>query len=368
MRATIAHLDMDAFFVAIELLRRPELRGKPVVVATNPDPNGRGVVMTASYEARRFGVHSALPLAIARRRCPQAVVLPRDMALYQRGSWRLMEVLEGFSDRIEVAGLDEAYVDLSGSLAPQARARQMKSAVTESTRLTCSVGLAPNKLLAKIASDLDKPDGFSVLSPEMLLTAVGERPASLIPGVGPKTAERLAAIGILTVADLAHAQRDRIEAALGPRLGGVIWDRAQGIDDRPVVTEREPKSESRETTFPADVDDAATLRETLDRLADSLCADLNGRSYAGRTVTVKIRLRPFRTHTRSRTLPSPTADRAVIGSVARELLEGFDRDAPVRLLGVGVSGLVGSDAPDEAESSGSAAVNPAPEPLNLDLG
>ena len=165
-----------------------ELRGKPVVVATGTDAAARGVVMAASYEARRFGVHSALPLAIAHRRCPQAILVPRDIGLYRRASRKVMEVLHRFSDRVEVAGLDEAYLDLSDCPAPKARARQLKREVRAETRLVCSVGLAPNKLLAKIASDLEKPDGLCVLEPEDMLEAVGERPATLIPGVGPRTA------------------------------------------------------------------------------------------------------------------------------------------------------------------------------------
>jgi DNA polymerase-4 len=331
---------MDAFFVSVELLRRPELRGKPVVVATGTDAAARGVVMAASYEARRFGVHSALPLAIAHRRCPQATLIPRDIDLYRRASGRVMEVLRRFSDRVEVAGLDEAYLDLSHCPAPKTRARQLKQEVRAETRLVCSVGLAPNKLLAKIASDLDKPDGLCVLEPERMLEAVGERPANLIPGVGPRTAQRLAQLGVRTVAELAAADPAKLEGAFGPRLGGELRDRARGRDDRPVVTERTPKSESRETTFPSDVSDPAVLHETLHRLADSLCSGLAESGYAGRTVTLKIRLRPFRTHTRSRTVEEPTCDPEQVRSVARDLLAEFELDAPVRLLGIGVGGLV----------------------------
>ena len=265
------HADMDAFFVSVELLRRPELRGRPVIVATGTDPVARGVVMAASYEARRFGVRSAMPLASARSRCPEAVLLDRDMELYRRASSLVMEVLRRFSDRLEVAGLDEAYMDLTGSPAPKTRARQLKREVRAETGLICSVGLAPNKLLAKIASDLDKPDGFCVLSPERMLELVGDRPATLIPGVGPRTAERLTRAGIKTVAELANASDGVLESVLGPRLGHELRGRARGRDERPVVVDRERKSESRETTFAADVSDIATLRETLDRLIDSLC-------------------------------------------------------------------------------------------------
>src|SRR3954451_3765986 len=204
---------MDAFYVSVELLRRPDLRGQPVVVATGTDPHARGVVMAASYEARRFGVHSALPLAIAHRRCPQMVMVPRNFDSYRAISRRVMKILRGYSDTVEVAGLDEAYLDLSGSPAPKARGRALKAEVRRTTGLVCSVGIAPNKLIAKIASDLDKPDGFCVLEPERMLEAVGDRPAKLIPGVAQRTSERLDRMGIRTVADLASASDAALEGA-----------------------------------------------------------------------------------------------------------------------------------------------------------
>jgi DNA polymerase IV len=365
MERTIAHVDMDAFFVAVELLRRPELRGKPVIVATGTDPQARGVVMTASYEAREFGVHSALPLSIAHRRCPQAVLIPRDIELYRRASRRVMEILGGFSDRVEVAGLDEAYLDLSGSPAPKARARELKHRMRAETKLTCSVGIASNKLMAKIASDLEKPDGLCVLSPERWLDAVGGRAAALLPGVGPRTEERLATLDIRTVGELANATPERLERAFGPRLGRSLRETANGRDERAVTTERAPKSESRETTFAEDVSDRSVLRETLDRFAAQVGERLARDGYVGRTVTMKIRLRPFRTHTRSRTLPEPTNDVTVIRDVARGLLDNFDLDAPVRLLGVGMAGLARVDDPGDGERPATAG---EPQPLALDLG
>jgi DNA polymerase-4 len=367
VKRTIAHVDMDAFFVAIELLRRPELRGRPVIVATGTDPHARGVVMTASYEARKYGIHSALPLAIAHRRCPQAVLVAHDIELYRRASGRVMEILRDYSERVEVAGLDEAYLDLSGSPAPKARARELKRRMRAETRLTCSIGLAPNKLLAKIASDLEKPDGLCVLQPEGMLAAVGDRPAALLPGVGPRTQERLVAIGVRTVRELANAPAVELERAFGPRLGGSLRETANGKDDRPVVTERAPKSESRETTFPSDVSDRSALGETLDRLAEQVGKRLARDGYAGRTVTLKIRLRPFRTHTRSRTLPESTGDPVVIRAVARELLDAFELDAPVRLLGVGVAGLSRLSRPPQRDADEGAAAPAGPEPLALDL-
>jgi nucleotidyltransferase/DNA polymerase involved in DNA repair len=342
---------MDAFFVGVERLRRPELRGKPVIVATGTDPHARGVVMAASYEARRFGVHSALPLSIAHRRCPQAILIPRDMALYRESSRQVMGMLERYSDRVEVAGLDEAYLDLSEAPLPKSCCRRIKHDIRLETGLTCSVGLAPNKLLAKIASDLDKPDGFYVLRQEEMLEAVGTKPAGLIPGVGPKTVERLARMGISTVAELATAPSEKLERAFGPRLGRSLHARANGNDDRPVETERERKSESRETTFSHDVDDPEVLRATLDRLVEDLCRNLASGGHRGRTITLKIRLRPFRTYTRSRTIEHPTAEPATIGAVARELLDNFEIDAPVRLLGVGLASLL-HEATDPEEEEG----------------
>jgi DNA polymerase IV len=342
MARTVAHVDMDAFFVSVELLRRPELRGRPVLVG-NGTIASRGVVMAASYEAREFGVHSALPLAVAHRRCPQAILVPSDMAFYRRASKKVMGVLARFSDRVEVAGLDEAYLDLSGCPTPKARARQLKREMLEMTRLVCSVGIGPNKLCAKIASDLDKPDGLCVLGPERMLEAVGEKPAKLIPGVGPRTAERLEGMGIRTVGELAGAGDDVLDRTLGPRLGRELRERARGHDDRPVVTEREQKSESREATFPDDVSDLEVLNGTLDELAAGVARGLAEGGYAGRTITLKIRLRPFRTHTRSRTIDANTSDPAVIRAVARRLLADFELDAPVRLIGVGVANLIRMD-------------------------
>ena len=347
-RRTIVHIDMDAFFVSVELLRRPDLRGQPVIVATGTDPRARGVVMAASYEARRFGVHSALPLTIAHQRCPQAILVPSNFPSYREASAQVMATLHGYSDLVEIAGLDEAYLDLSESPAPKARARRLKQDIREQSGLVCSIGIAPNMLLAKIASDMEKPDGFCVLSPQRFLAMAGDRPASIIPGVGPKTAERLMRAKIKTVSDLASAESPTLERVVGPRQGRSLRDRANGHDSRQVASTRHAKSESRETTFSEDVSDRAVLEDALERLVRSLCAGLESGENSGRTVTLKIRLRPFRTHTRSKTLPEPTRQLAVIHRVARELLTRFDPTDPVRLLGVGLSGF---DSSERAEPS-----------------
>jgi DNA polymerase IV len=336
----IAHVDMDAFYVSIEMLRHPELRGKPVVVAYD---GPRGVVTTASYEARKYGVHSALPMVTARRRCPDLIVLPVDMQLYKRGSSKVMETLRAFSDQVEVVGLDEAYVDLSSSPVPQSRAQEIKRRIREVTRLVCSIGLAPNKLMAKIASDLDKPDGFYVLDHDNWLETVGEKPASLLPGVGPKTFGRLRGLGIETVAQLARTDELTLGQAFGPNHGEGLRARANGIGSTKLNEETVRKSESRETTFPQDVTDRDVLRETVDRLARSVCESLASHGRRGRTVTLKIRLRPFKTYTRSRTLPSHTVEPDTVADTALELLERFDPQTPVRLIGVGVAGLVSEE-------------------------
>jgi DNA polymerase IV len=351
MERTIAHVDMDAFFVSVELLRRPELRGKPVIVAAGTDPTARGVVAAANYEARKFGVHSALPLVIAHRRCPQLVMVERDMASYQRISRQVMGLLRGYSETVEVAGMDEAYLDLSHSPAPKARARALKAEVLDTTGLVCSVGIGPNKLIAKIASDLDKPDGFCVLDAARMLAAVGDRPATLIPGVGPKTYERLERAGIRTVGELAKAPRDMLERALGS-AGPALSARARGIDERTLETNRVRKSESRETTFAEDVSDRELLVETLDRLSSSVCKGLGKEGLKGRTVTLKLRLAPFRTFTRSRTLDEATGDPGVVTKVATELLDAFDEEGSFRLLGVGLSSLERAAAGDRQEPAG----------------
>jgi nucleotidyltransferase/DNA polymerase involved in DNA repair len=362
----IAHVDMDAFYASVELLRRPELRGKPVVVATGADPNSRGVVMAASYEARKFGIHSAMPLSVAYRRCPSAVLIPRDMRLYREVSGQVMGILRRHSDCVEVVGLDEAYLDLSDALMPKTWCQRIKHEIRVETGLTCSVGLAPNKLLAKVASDLDKPDGFRHLRADEWLDVVGDQPVALIPGVGPKTRERLAVAGIAKVRELANAEPASLERLFGPRLAHSLHSRANGINDAPVVSEREPKSESRETTFASDVDDPAILLGTLDRLVNDLCRNLGSSGYRGRTVTLKIRLRQFRTLTRSRTVDVPTREPEVVRATARALLGSVELDAPVRLIGVGVLSLT-RDSTEPGEEDAPTGHDSEASPLTLDV-
>lgn len=335
-RRCIAHLDMDAFYVSVELQRRPELRGKPVVVS---GLGPRAVVTTASYEARRFGVRSAIPAERARRLCPQAVFIPPDMELYRRRSREVMAVLREHVERVEVLGLDEAYLDLSGLERPLTAARRIKAAVRERTGLTCSIGVGPNKLVAKVASDAEKPDGFVVLSQAQARERFAEASPALVPGIGPKTAQRLARHGITTLARLAATSEEQLVEWFGARHGPWLRALARFEDDRPVVTERVRKSESRETTFDRDLAGLDELLPALERLTRRLCDDLRRHGRRGRTIGIKVRLDDFSTHTRARSLAVPVRDFEPVFAVASELLRAFDPQRPVRLLGVRVAGL-----------------------------
>jgi len=349
MDRVIAHVDMDAFFASVELLKRPELKGKPFIVSGS---SPRAVVTTASYEARKFGIGSAMPSRRALSLCRDLIVVPPDFASYQRASKGVMEILRGFSDTVEVAGLDEAYMDLSESPAPKTRARQLKQSMRDTLGLTCSVGLAPNKLLAKIASDLEKPDGLTLLTTEDMHARVGDRSARLIPGVGPRTAQRLERIGVHTVLELATVDPARLQEELGPRTAAWLYEAANGRDIRSLVTARVRKSESRETTFPEDVNDQDELRAVVARLAAEVVGRARKDGFTFRTITLKIRLRPFRTFTRSRSVAEQTDDPAVLRNTALELFDAFERDAPVRLLGVGVTTLAPA-ASERDEGAGS---------------
>jgi DNA polymerase IV len=327
---------MDAFYVSVELHRRPDLVGKPVVVAgTGP----RAVVTTASYEARKFGVFSATPASRARRLCPDAVFLPPDFKLYRERSREVMAVMRAHVERVEVVGLDEAYLDLSQFERPKAAARRVKVAIEQSTGLGCSIGIGPSKLVAKVASDAEKPDGFVVLTREQACARFGASPPGLIPGIGPKTAARLAEHGIDTLAKLGAAPETQLAAWFGPRLGLHLGRLARFEHESPVTTVRVAKSESRETTFDYDLRGLDALTPVLERLAGELCATLDREERRGPTVGIKVRLDDFSTHTRARTLDAPTNDATVVTGVALELLREFDPSRPVRLLGVRVAGL-----------------------------
>jgi DNA polymerase-4 len=336
----VAHLDMDAFYVSVELRRRPELRGQPVIVAgTGP----RAVVTTASYEARKFGVGSAVPAARARRLCPRGVFLPPDFAYYRQASAEVMAIVRAHVESVEIVGLDEAYLDLTGFLAPRATMRRIGTEIERQTGLGCSVGIGPNKLVAKVASDAEKPRGFVVLSRQEACQRFAQASCGLVPGIGPKTVERLRAMSILTLAQLGAAPSEQLSQTFGARLGPELRRRARFEDDGQVTQARKVISESRETTFPTDIADPGALQSELERLVGSLCAALLKQDRGGRTVGIKVRLDDFSTHTRARTLPEPVASPEEVGPVAAELLRRFAAPRPVRLLGVRVAGLQPAD-------------------------
>jgi DNA polymerase IV len=343
-RAVIAHLDVDAFYASVELLRRPELRGKPVIVSGS---GPRAVVTTASYEARRFGVGSAMPTARARRLCPQAILIPPDFPAYRTKSDEVMAVVRAAVPTVEQVGLDEAYLDLSELVAPKAAMRRLQADVRAATGLTCSIGIGPNKLVAKVCSDLEKPGGLVAMSSEQACERFASASPSLMPGIGPKTAARLEAMGIATLGALRAADPEALRARFGPRHGDDLVRRA-GFEGSTTLTEhRETVSRSNETTFDTDLADREEMEAVLQRLAGGLCETLRRKQARGRTISIKVRLADFTTVTRARTIDRAVDDAETVGGVARELLRTYGPPRPVRLLGVRVAGFE-SDEPGPA--------------------
>ncbi|WP_030815029.1 DNA polymerase IV [Streptomyces sp. NRRL S-337] len=339
---TILHLDMDAFYASAEQAAKPSLRGKPVVVG---GIGPRGVVATASYEARVFGVRSAMPTAQARRLCPNAAYLSPRFTLYRQVSETVMGLLHALSPLVEPLSLDEAFVDLeAGGVAPETAAvravgEQLRRDIRAATGLTGSVGLAGAKMLAKIASEQAKPDGLVVIPPGTERELLGPMSVRTLPGVGPATAETLRRAGIHTIAETAEAGEAELVRLLGKAHGAGLYAMALGQDDRPVVAERDAKSISVEDTFEVDLTDRTRVRTEVLRLADRCVQRLRAAGRSGRTVVIKVRNYDFSTLTRSETLRGPTDDPAVIREAAVRLLELVDTTGGVRLLGVGVSGL-----------------------------
>jgi DNA polymerase-4 len=333
---TIAHLDMDAFYASVELRRRPDLRGKPVVVCGS---GPRAVVTTASYEARKLGgVHSAMPAAVARRRLPDAVYLQPDFTAYREASGEVMEILRANAEVVEVVGLDEAYVDLSGLFSPKSTMRRIAAEIRE-IGLSCSVGISENRLLAKITSELGKPGGLVVLPRvEALERFAGDSPG-LVPGIGPKTVLKLQGMGIQTLAALREQDPTPMESAFGPRMGRWLLSRARFEDETPIVVSHEIKSQSAETTFDVDLSDRAEIEGSLKGLAEELCRRLGKRELEGRTIGIKVRLDDWTNVTRSHTVEQPTNDPAVVVPVALDLLRAYSPPRPVRLLGVRLAGF-----------------------------
>jgi DNA polymerase-4 len=347
---TIAHLDMDAFYASVELRRRPELRGKPVVVCGS---GPRAVVTTASYEARKLaGIHSAMPASVARRRLPDAVYLRPDFPAYREASAQVMEVLRRNVEVVEVVGLDEAYLDLTGLFSPKATMRRIATEIKADTGLTCSVGISESRMLAKITSELGKPAGLVVLSRERALERFAGHSPGLIPGIGPKTVSRLEEMGIKTLADLRGWQRPELEDRFGPRSGAWLHVRGNLLDETPVVTEHETKSQSTEITFDVDVNRRDELERHLAELSEELCRRLRKRELAGRTIGIKIRLDDWTNVSRSQSIDEPTNDPAVVGPIALQLLRAYDPQRPVRLLGVRLASFEGGETAELEQTPG----------------
>jgi DNA polymerase-4 len=386
----IAHLDMDAFYASVELLRYPELRGKAVVIGggrrhqpveiTDPLDGrvtrtfstlrgyvGRGVITTATYEARALGLHSAQGLMKAAQLAPDAILLPVDFDRYRDYSRRFKSAVRAIAAQIEDRGIDEIYIDLSGVRLPEHdagidppgeawwRARDVAKAIKESVRaetgLSCSIAVAPNKLLAKIASELDKPDGLTMLSPDDVARRVWPLPARRINGIGPKASAKLESLGVRTIGELAHADPVWLIEHFGRSYGAWLHQAANGRDDRPVVTFSEPKSISRETTFERDLHPARD-REALSRIFTELCAgvadDLQRKGYVGKTIGLKLRYDDFKTLTRDQTLAAPTQDARAIRRAAGECLKRVPLERRIRLLGVRVGALSLADAAEDS--------------------
>jgi len=360
---TILHVDMDAFYASVELRDNPSLEGLPVCVG-GPAAS-RGVIAAASYEARKYGVRSAMPTATARRLCPDLVLLPPDFDKYTGVSRQIMEVFRRYTPLVEPLSLDEAFLDVAGSERLFGDGveigRRIKSDILRETGLVASVGVAPTKFLAKLASDLDKPDGFRVIRPHEVRAVLDPLPVSKVYGVGPRTAEHLERLGILTVGDLAARPRDEVAARFGAS-GVWIHDLARGIDPRRVTPKRDEKSRGVERTFAKDVADRDELRRYLLAFCEEVAFHLRDRGLRGRSVTLKARFSDFRTVTRSRTLDFPTNLGPRLYAVARELLDKVE-PRPLRLLGVQVARLedvrqpaqptlfpVGEEAPGRGEA------------------
>ena len=331
----ILHVDMDAFYAAVEILDDPSLRGKPIIVGA---PDSRSVVSSASYEARRFGVRSAMPVAQALRLCPTATVVLPHFERYLEESAKVMAVFREFTPLVEPLSIDEAFLDVRGARrlwgSPAQIARMLRTRVHDQTGLTCSVGVAATKHVAKMASTLSKPDGLLVVAEADTAAFLAPRPVRALWGVGPKASEALEARGIRTVADVLDAPRDVLDRALGPAMGDRVWHLARGVDAREVDTSRVEKSVGHEETFHDDIGDRTILRAELRRLADRVGARLRASGWTASTVSIKLRFADFTTITRSQTLPEPTAVGQRIGDAAHDLFAAVDLRLPLRLVGV----------------------------------
>jgi DNA polymerase-4 len=339
----IAHLDMDAFYASVELLSRPDLRGRPVAIGGRGDPTRRGVVTTATYEARTFGIHSGMALSTAARKCPECVFLPVDFERYRMVSRQFKAAIAQVTEAIEDRGIDEVYLDLTPLEAgTRELALRLQEHVFEATGLSCSIGIAPNKLIAKIASDLDKPRGITLIGADDISRRIWPLPARKIPGVGHKADARLNELGIATIGQLAACEPAWLSEQFSPRYGQWLHQAAQGQDDRPLDLNPEPRSRSRETTFQNDlhpVRDWQVLAQTIAALSKQVGEDLKKRGYRGRTVGIKLRFSDFQTITRDRTVDTPLDEGTSIRRLAFQCLGRIALERPIRLVGVRVGEL-----------------------------
>lgn len=331
---------MDAFFASVELKKRPELKGKPVIVGGDGDPAKRWVVSAASYEARKFGIRSGMPLITAYKKCPQAIFLPVDFEAYENESEKFMAILQEYTPLIESFGLDEAFMDVTEcSKGALDIARELKKRIKEDLGLTASVGIAPNKLLAKMASDMNKPNGFTVIREKDIAKAIYPLPARKLWGVGKKTEQRLNELGVKTIGDLAKLPVQNLERNFGKSFGRVLFEYSHGMDESPVVPFYEPISFSREVTFQEDTRDLYLIKETLFQLAKDVVDRIKSDKYKAKTVTLKIRYKDFHTITRAKTMGEPSDSFNDIWAAGLEILNRIDFPKEVRLVGVKVSGL-----------------------------
>lgn len=333
---------MDCFYAAVHMRDDPSLRGKPVVIGGRPE--SRGVVAAASYEVRRYGVHSAMPSSRARRLCPDAIFIPPDFRRYSKESEKIFAIYRELTPLVQAVSIDEAYLDVTDHLgeagSATALAKEIRRRVREERELTVSIGVGPNRLIAKIASDFDKPDGLTVVRPEKVQAFLDPLPVRRLHGVGPATERALAEMKVQTVADLRGVELEDLIGRFG-KHGRTLWEFARGIDDRPVETHSERKSLGTENTYAQDLTDLAAMVEEVDRMSTELAASLARSGLAGCTVTLKVRYEDFTTVTRSRTFATPVYDRAAIAACARDLLHRTEApQRPVRLIGVTASNLV----------------------------
>jgi len=336
-KRVIAHLDCDAFYATVELIRRPELKGKPVIVAGS---GPRSVVTTASYEARKFGVGSAMPASQARRLCPTGIVIPPDFTAYREKSREVWALVKAKLDRTQSMGLDEAYADLTGVPKPLRVLRELIDEVKKQTGIQISAGVGPNRLIAKCCSDLGKPAGFVAMGREEACIRFATAPTRRLPGIGPKTAERLAELGYATVAQLQEADEAQLAVRFGDRWARYLKARASFHDDSPVETESgAAKSVSTERTFDEDIASHEELEEILRKLSKELCENLSAKGRRGRTVAIKVRLSDWTTVTRAKTLEGSTNDTSLVTDTALGLLRAYAPPQPVRLLGVRLAGF-----------------------------